>query len=180
MVGKRQGLWGMVFGIDDKSKEKFYAYQFNEYLADIRIAVENLKRRTSKKDSEKIQEQFSKINKSISGIMGLVLEYAEKTGKRELFLASDALSNKKALVGSATKQALLKMGEPAYEIVVQLLYRQYQCGLADCFEHPEYLNKILKELFGKSHIVIVELIKKQLEEFSYQKPIKQFLVAVSK
>ena len=86
----------MVFGIDDKSKEKFYAYQFNEYLADIRIAVENLKRRTSKKDSEKIQEQFSKINKSISGIMGLVLEYAEKTGKRELFLASDALSNKKA------------------------------------------------------------------------------------
>ena len=170
----------MRYGIDDKSLAKFYAYQFNEYLADIRIAVETMRRRTSKKDSAKIQEQFSKINKSISGIMGLIVEYAEKTGKRELFLTSDALSNRKALVGSATKQALLEIGEPVYEIVVQCLHRQYQCGLADCFEHPEYLNKIIKELFGKAHVVIVELIKRQLEEFSYQKPIKQFLVAVSK
>ncbi len=180
MFSRKQGLLGMAHGIDDRNKERFYAYQFNEYLADIRLSVASMKKLTSKKDSEKIQEQFSKINKSISGIMGLIVEYAEKTGKRELMLTSDAASNKRALVGSATKLALLKIGEPTYEIVVQSLYRRYQCSLADCFDHPEYLNKILKELFGKSHIVIVELIKKQLEEFSYQRPIKQFLVAVSK
>ena len=170
----------VIFDNDKKSKEKFDDYQLNEYLSDIKIAVELLKGRTLKRNGEKIQEHLSNIDKALSGIMDLLVGYVERTGKQEIFLTNDTTSDRKALVGSATKQALLKMGEPIYEKVAASLYRQYHCTLTDCFEHPEYLNKILKEMFGVSYIVIVDSIKKQLEEFSYQKPIEQFLVVISK
>ncbi|TLX93728.1 MAG: hypothetical protein E6K93_01325 [Thaumarchaeota archaeon] len=182
----------VIFDNNKKNNEKFDDYQLNEYLSDIKIVVELLKGRTLKRNGEKIQEHLSNIDKALSGIMDLLVGYVERTGKQEIFLTNDTTSDRKALVGSATKQALLKMGEPIYEKAVESLYHQYHCTLADCFEHPdhctltdcfehpEYLNKILKEMFGVSYIVIVDSIKKQLEEFSYQKPIEQFLVVISK
>ena len=170
----------VIFDNNKKNNEKFDNYQLNEYLSDIKIVVELLKGRTLKRNGEKIQEHLSNIDKALSGIMDLLVGYVERTGKQEIFLTNDTTSDRKALVGSATKQALLKMGEPIYEKAVESLYRQYHCTLADCFEHPEYLNKILKEMFGVAHIVIVDSIKKQLEAFSYQKPIEQFLVIMSK
>lgn len=40
---------------------------------------------------------------------------------------------------------------------------------------PEYLNKVLKDLFGPSYSEIVNSVSKYLEEFSYQRPIVEFL-----
>ena len=85
----------------------------------------------------------------------------------------------KALVWLAIESALFKIGGPIYEKVVDDLYEKYHCHIPDCYEHPEYLNEILKGLYGNAHDVIVKSINKQLEEFSYKEPIKRFLEVIS-
>lgn len=162
-----------------ESTESFDVEQFNEYLSDIRVEVEILKVKTSKSNDKEVQGRLSKIDKAISGITEMLLEFAEKSGKREIVLTGDT-SDKKALVGSAIKQALVEVGEPTYNKVVENLYREYHCDLADSYEHPEYLNAILKQLFGNAHMVVVESIKKHLEKFNEQKPIQEFLTVISK
>jgi hypothetical protein len=66
-----------------------------------------------------------------------------------------------------------------YDKVIDDLYKKYHCYLSDCYEHPEYLREILKELYGNTHDIVVEKIKKQLGEFSYQKTIERFLKIIS-
>jgi hypothetical protein len=51
--------------------------------------------------------------------------------------------------------------------------------LGDCYEHPEYLAKALKDLFGNSHTVIVESIKKELIDFVEHTSIERFLKVIS-
>ena len=87
---------------------------------------------------------------------------------------------KKALVSLAIENALFEIGRPVYEKVIESLYKEYHCYLPDCYEHPEYLNEILKQLYGNAHDIVVKSIKKQLDEFSYQKPIARFLSVISR
>ena len=81
----------------------------------------------------------------------------------------------KALVTLAAQKALVDIGKPAYDKVVEMLYSKYHCYLPDCYEHPEYLSKVLKMLFGRAGDVIAESIRAQLEDFMYKKPIANFL-----
>jgi len=87
---------------------------------------------------------------------------------------------RKALVTVSVEQVLHDIGTPTYEKVIHQLYQEYHCYLPDCFEHPEYLNKILKQLFGNSYLTIVDSIKNRLKDFSSQKSINDFLVSISK
>ncbi len=86
---------------------------------------------------------------------------------------------RKALVMLSIEKSLLNIGKPIYDKVVELLDKEYHCYLGDCYEHPEYLNAILRELFGNSSNVIVESIKEQLGEFSYANSVAIFLEAIS-
>jgi hypothetical protein len=85
---------------------------------------------------------------------------------------------KKALVTVTIERALLDFGKPAFEKVLKVLDKEYHCYLPDCYDHPEYLEKILKQLYGNASKVIIESITKQLEEFNYQKPIEKFLQVI--
>lgn len=86
---------------------------------------------------------------------------------------------RKALVAFVIESALLKISKDALDQVSDTLYKEHQCYLGDCYEHPEYLANILKDLFGKSSIVIVESIKKDLVSFVEHKPIEKFLKVIS-
>ena len=87
---------------------------------------------------------------------------------------------KKALVTLAIEETLLDIGKLAYDKVAFTLYQKYNSYFQDCYEHPEYLNEILHQLYGNGHEAIVNSIKKQLEEFSYNTPIEKFLKVLSK
>ena len=75
--------------------------------------------------------------------------------------------------------SLFQIEKEVYDKVVHELYKKHHCYLPDCYEHPEYLNDVLKGLYGNAHNVIVGKIKKQLEEFSYQQPVERFLKVIS-
>ena len=86
----------------------------------------------------------------------------------------------KALVTLAAQKALFDIGKPTYDKVVEMLYSKYHCYLSDCYEHPEYLSRVLKVLFGRDGDVIAESIRTQLEDFKYKKPIANFLELICK
>ena len=171
---------GLGFFIDARKGTKLDIYRFNKYLSDIRIEIEILKVNPSNRSIEEIEHRHSKISTALSGITDMLLEYVEKSGKHNVILAENAAHDREEIVGHRIRQALLEIGEPAYEKVVKALYSQYHCCLADCIEQPEYLKDILKQLFGSSHRAIVKSISKQLYEFYEQRPIQEFLMAIAK
>ena len=85
---------------------------------------------------------------------------------------------KKALISISVEQALLEMGTPVLDEVTRALYSNYKCYIPDCLDHPDYLKTVLKDLYGGGYQTIIKSIHKQLDEFSDQKPIEEFLIAV--
>lgn len=84
----------------------------------------------------------------------------------------------KALVVYAIERTLLEMGEATLDEVKELLSKEYHCGISDCYDHPEYLKSVLGDIFGKSSVVITELIKKRLADSASRQPVIEFLRAI--
>jgi transcriptional antiterminator len=85
---------------------------------------------------------------------------------------------RKAIVTLTVEKVLLNIGQPVYEKTVKQLTKDYSCYLPDCYEHPEYLNKVLKKIFGNAHVTIVDAIKKELNEYITEKPVEIFVTAI--
>ncbi len=172
-------ILGLGFFVDAKGG-KFDIYRFNKYLSDIRIETQIMKTHRSHKTDEEFQEHLSEINQALSGITDMFLEYVEKSGKHHVILAENIQHAKEELVGLKLREALLEIGKPVHDRVVQALYSQYKCCLADCLEHPEYLKDILNQLFGPSHLAIVKSIRKQLDELNEHRLIQEFLMVITR
>jgi hypothetical protein len=87
---------------------------------------------------------------------------------------------KKALVSLAIEQTLLQMGGVTLmDKISDLLFKEYKSYIPDCYEHPEYLNKVLKKLFGNSYTDVVRSIRKELDDFANQEPISDFLERIA-
>lgn len=85
----------------------------------------------------------------------------------------------RTLVVMAIDHALLNFGKDVYDKVVKKL-NEDGFTIVDCFDHPEYLNKILKDLFGSSYTKIIHSIHIWLDDSSSNQLISDFLVAVRK
>ncbi len=55
----------------------------------------------------------------------------------------------------------------------------YNRTLSDCYDEPEFLNRILKDIYGKAHVTILDSIKKNLESISASKPVQEFLKMIA-
>lgn len=91
----------------------------------------------------------------------------------------DSNQAKKALVALSIETVLLNMGKKIFDEVNSRLYENYRCYLPDCFENPEYLKRVLEDLYGKASANIIQSIKKELEEFAVQKGIDNFIRVIS-
>ena len=85
---------------------------------------------------------------------------------------------KKAMVTLAIEKSLKEFSDTVLEVVANRLKQDYNAHLPDCYDHPEYLNRILKDLFGGAHLIITNSIQKHLQDSINQKPIKEFLVKI--
>jgi len=81
---------------------------------------------------------------------------------------------KKTMVTLAIKNTLLELGIHEYDKIVSLLQKDYSCTLEDCYENPEYLRNILKDLFGKSYPDILNSLSDNMKEILTQQSVKEF------
>ena len=69
-----------------------------------------------------------------------------------------------ALTSVTIQKVLRNIGNPVYEKVANRLEKEYKCYIPDCYNHPEYLEYVLKSIFGNSYMSIVEQIREELRE----------------
>jgi len=86
---------------------------------------------------------------------------------------------KKTMVTLALKNTLLELGIQEYDKVVSLLQKDYSCTLEDCYENPEYLRNILKDLFGDSYPDILSSLSENMKNIVSQPSVKDFLQVLS-
>lgn len=64
------------------------------------------------------------------------------------------------------------------ELVKSRLKKECNGELTDSLKRPEYLKKILKELFGNAYQDILKTINERLQKTSMGKPMPQFLTVM--
>jgi len=84
----------------------------------------------------------------------------------------------KVLVFLSVEKALREINDTVFDKVVEVLKEKYNSYLYDCYDHPEYLNQILKNYFGNSFVAITDTIKKYLAEYSSRKKVNHFIKVV--
>ncbi len=82
---------------------------------------------------------------------------------------------KRTMVTLALKNTLLELGVQEYDKVVSLLQKDYNASLDDCYDNPEDLRQVLKDLFGDSYRDILSALSENMREIATSKDIKDFL-----
>jgi len=93
--------------------------------------------------------------------------------------SSDSLDIQKNIVTFAVEKAVLELGPPDLEMVENLLKDDYNCEISDCLEHPEYLKRVLSDLFGKSCEDLLYAINKVIEDSDSHGEIEKFLLVLN-
>jgi hypothetical protein len=86
---------------------------------------------------------------------------------------SRAEQNKLALL-SCIELVLMKRGNTNYNLVVAKLDSLYNCTIRDCYEHPNYLGAVLKDVYNGEYANIIDEIKVQLDEMTNVEEIRNF------
>ena len=84
-----------------------------------------------------------------------------------------AEQHKIALI-SSLELVLMSMGNTKYHLVAAKLNAGHDMGIKDCYEHPEYLKPILKEVYTKDYDYIINEIKLNLDELINEQDISRF------
>ncbi|MBI5377643.1 MAG: hypothetical protein HZA82_03370 [Thaumarchaeota archaeon] len=84
-------------------------------------------------------------------------------------------NNLKALVAISIEVVLMRANGPQYFSVLARLERDYNCKITDCFEHPEYLKNVLKDVYENSYGKILDDLENELGEITSEKEIRDFL-----
>jgi hypothetical protein len=51
----------------------------------------------------------------------------------------------------AIVDTLFRISKGMLDSIQSRLNQKYKCGIQDCYEHPEYMDKILKDMFGPAY-----------------------------
>lgn len=84
-------------------------------------------------------------------------------------------NNLKALVAISIEVVLMRTNGPQYFLALTRLERDYECKITDCFEHPEYLKNVLKDIYENSYGKILDDLEAELGEIASEKEIRDFL-----
>ncbi len=89
-------------------------------------------------------------------------------------------SKRKDLVATIIERILLDISKETCSLVERRLFADYYCRFSDCYRHPEYLNVILKEIFGTNYFIITDKIKAELEKYTLDKKLVKFIEVLVK
>jgi hypothetical protein len=82
---------------------------------------------------------------------------------------------KKDIVQFVVKQIILESGPSVFDLVNRSLYEKYRCEISDCFENPGYLVDVLRYVYDGSYHTVAKSIANNLDRFSHESGIKEFL-----
>ena len=81
----------------------------------------------------------------------------------------------RALIALSIEKVLLDISKPMLDKVAAKLYKEYHCYIHDCYEHPDYLNNVLRSVFGNSYVTIAKSIKLELIEHLEDKAVLRLI-----
>ena len=79
----------------------------------------------------------------------------------------------------AIEVALMRRGGDRYYHFVFKLRNSYNCEIIDCYDKPQYLKNVLKEIYKNEYDSIVKDIKLELGD-SIEEGIRSFLAILEK
>ncbi|MDE1843983.1 MAG: hypothetical protein KGI10_01485 [Thaumarchaeota archaeon] len=77
----------------------------------------------------------------------------------------DSEPYKLALI-SYVELVLMRRGNTNYHLVLAKLGSLYDCKIVDCYDHPEYLKTVLKEVYKEEYNSVISQIKSYLGDLS--------------
>ena len=70
---------------------------------------------------------------------------------------------------------LMRRGGPEFQMVLAKLKNNFNLDIINCYEKPEYLRKVLKEVYREDFKSVVEEIIGELGEYAQEQKIIEFL-----
>jgi len=87
-------------------------------------------------------------------------------------------NSKRDLITVAVEYALLQMGTLELDKVETRLREDYNCTVGDCLKHPEYLKRILCDLFGYCYQDILDDIEQVFKDASISDEVEEFIMVL--
>ena len=81
----------------------------------------------------------------------------------------------KTQVSISVESTLREIGKFEFRKILDMLKKNYNVTLSDCYDNPEFLKKILKDLFGNSYESIIATLEKNLDGLVLMEPVNEFL-----
>ena len=125
----------------------------------------------------KVEYRLTESGKTVAKFMKPLMDFRRSNNGKKFDNVESTFRN---LVSVAVEHALLEMGSLELEKVENKLKDDYQCTIADTANHPEYLKKVLCELFGKSYQDILDTIHEVLKQSETQEHVQNFLTVLEK
>ena len=86
---------------------------------------------------------------------------------------------KRTMVTLAIKNSLLELGLEEFDKIVMMLQKDYNSTLEDCYDNPEFLKLVLKDLLGDAYNDVLNSLKENINNISSHKSTENFLDALS-
>lgn len=94
--------------------------------------------------------------------------------------AGDSLDQmKRTMITLAIKNTFLELGLEEYDKILLMLQKDFNCSLEDCYDNPEYLKQVLKDLLGDSYNDVLNSLKENIKNISSSKTTLNFLDALN-
>ena len=114
----------------------------------------------------------------VNGIINSITrDLLEQYQSGELGYGDDWIKN--ALVIVTIEKIPLDMRKTVYCKVIEKLNKNYNCYLTYYYENPQYLSKVLNELFGNASRSITKSIVENLTEFETKESISRFVKVIN-
>lgn len=68
----------------------------------------------------------------------------------------------------------MRNGNTSFNLIVAKLNALYDCQIRDCYDHPEYLQKVLKEVYKDDYKSVINEIKTCLDDLINEKDLSDF------
>ncbi len=92
----------------------------------------------------------------------------------------DSCDIMRALTALSIEKVILSIGKPVLDKVTNELQKQYKCYIPNCYDHPEYLENVLKSIFGNSYGEIVDSIRSELQDYSHDQGILTLIKTIGR